>query len=169
MVGSFSNTIDELIAKSSKNQETTTSLYLNICLCFFRDTSKLANSFKSILTRSAQYSQLKTKFYGIVKGFFKKSRNLYPYPESEKIEKISKAEYSAKLAQNIGFTLMRRLKKHLRKLLHIQLNSLKKQEEPPLEKNKGFPQLKNLFQEVNVQENSQPQKIFDILVFFLTL
>ena len=124
----------------------------------------MANAFKSVLTRSAQYSQLKTKYYGIVKGLFKNSRKLFPCTEKEKKDKISQAEYNERLAHNIGLTLLRKLKKYLRRLLHIQLNSLKKQEEPPVEKNKGFPQLKNLFEENDLELNNKPQKVFDILV-----
>ena len=51
-------TVDDIIEKSEKIKQNSITL----------DSSYLANSFKYVLGKSSQYSQLQTKYYGIVEG-----------------------------------------------------------------------------------------------------
>ena len=140
----------------------------------------MANSFKSLLTKSAQNSQLKTKYYGIVKGYFKNFKGIMS--ERNAREKVDKDEYMAELARRIGAHLLRKLKKNLRKHLRIQLDALGSQSHsedvpdtsPPLSENlsvgehhvRVYPQLRQLVREEKKSLSSKPQKFFDLLVIY---
>jgi len=96
--------------------------------------------------------------------------------------KTNKQQYTIELVRRIGSHLIKKLKKALRKHLAIQLNLLGQEKREAVELNDNFivnsvshrerdyksirpyNQLKSLAREEKHNGNSQPQKIFDILV-----
>ena len=137
-----------------------------------------------MMNKSVQYSQLKTKYYGIVKGYFKNFKGIMCQKVPKKTdEKTHKDEYRVQLARMIGTHLLRKLNKTLRKHMRIQLNSIKNPE--PEEEDSGTPEsggvsesdlpseeqrkkpyihLRPLVREEQPSISSEPQKFFDLLV-----
>jgi hypothetical protein len=124
---------------------------------------------------------LKTKYYGIVKGFFKNFKGV----SMKRLDaKTNKQQFTIELARRIGSHLIKKLKKALRKHLLIQLNLLEQEAKEIVEVNddlivssvshrerdykniRPYNQLKSLAREEKQSINFQPQKIFDILVIF---
>ena len=140
----------------------------------------MANSFKALLSKTAQHSQLKTKFYGIVKGLFENFKGI-----SDKKEDQNKKEFIVALARRIGSHLVNKLRKNIKKNMRSQLNDFEKQleeENKPdddimasnelRDKNdyspvKAYTELRSLAREEKITTNLLSQKFFDILVFFI--
>lgn len=130
------------------------------------------------MSKTAQHSQLKTKYYGIVKGFFKNFKGI----SMKRLDsKANKDEFTIELARRIGSHLVRKLKKALKKHLSIQLNTLEQEskevevkgdpivssvsrKERDYKNIRPYNQLKSLAKEEKVNINSQTQKIFDVFV-----
>ena len=90
----------------------------------------MASSFKSLLGKSTQDSQLKTKYFGLVTGMLKNYKGLLQSEKEEKREGAknsslkqeaqSKDDNFRKSAMKMGFYLMKKLKNNLRKYSRVK-------------------------------------------------
>ena len=129
------------------------------------------------MSKTAQHSQLKTKFYGIVKGLFTSFKGIVKNNKPD-----NKEEYIIELAKKIGSFLVAKLKKNVRKNLLIQLDKFEKEitnkDQPeviigniPHSEEEFHPigpytQLRSLAKEEKRNSNYLSQKFFDLLVIY---